>query len=138
MVLLVRWIRRAVRREKKNQTKPNQSKKTQKKIQGFSPPAPTDPPTAPAANSLPHRPHQQQQRPSNSSQEDEEEEKEGHEEDRLEHDSKDKRHVYRGEGPLVSSHPEEVGDEVDEDFDVDSKEINYPESETDESRRSDE
>lgn len=46
--------------------------------------------------------------------------------------------MYRDEGPLVSSNPEEVGDEVDEDFDVDSKEIDYPESETEESRRSDE
>jgi hypothetical protein len=86
---------------------------------------------------------QQQQQPSNSSQEDEEEEKGGQEEDRLEHDSTDPRHRYQDEGPLVSSHPEEVGDEVDEDFNVDSKEVDYPESgsesdsETKESRRSD-
>jgi hypothetical protein len=86
---------------------------------------------------------QQQPQPSNSSQEEEEEEKGGQEEDRLEHDSTDPRHRYQDEGPLVSSHPEEVGDEVDEDFNADSKEIDYPESEsesgseTEESQRSD-
>jgi hypothetical protein len=162
LVLLVCWIRSAVWRERNNParkpaknpaskpTNPKPSKKTQTRIQSFPPPhpPPDDPSTTPAANSLPHPPHQEQQRPSldsqsSSSQEDEEEEKGGQEEDRLEHDSTDPRHRYQDEGPLVSSHPEEVGDEVDEDFNVDSKEVDYPESgsesdsETEESRRSD-
>jgi hypothetical protein len=53
---------------------------------------------------------------------------------RREHDSTDDRYEYQDEGPLDPPPPylsqEDVGDEVDEDFDVESKEVDYPESDT--------